>query len=116
MDGCMSEICVKDIMFDMGYMRYVSVEAITYDNNLVVGTSEGWNGLYQPFKTNLANTSGCHQSARRKLCVGDKVRDFIGNVVTIIAIQQNMNLVVMSNDGWNTYRNHVDADSLSVIE
>ncbi len=42
MDGCVDEICVKDITFDTGYLRYVSIEGITYHDDYLVKASEGW--------------------------------------------------------------------------
>lgn len=116
MDGCADEICVKEIIFDVGYLRYASVEGITYNSDYIVESSEGWNGFYQPFKNNVAKTSGCHPSARRKLCVGDKVKDFNGDVMTIIGIHADDKLVLKSNDGWNSYRTFVDESSLSIVE
>ena len=116
MDGCVDEVCVKERLFDVGYLRYVRLRGFTYNSDFVVDTSEGWNGFYQPFKNNLARTSGCHPSARRKICVGDKVQDFTGDVMTIIGIHDGDKLVLRSNDGWNSYKTFVDEESLRVVE
>ena len=116
MDGCLNQICVNDVVFDTGYLRYVTVKGISYDSNLIVESSVGWNGFYQPFKNNLAVTSGCHANARLRLCVGNRVKDFNGNIMTIIGLQGDATLVLRSNDGWNVYRNFVDPNSLHLIK
>jgi hypothetical protein len=115
MDGCVDEVCVKDRMFDVGYLRYVKLRGFTYNSDFVVETSEGWNGFYQPFKNNLARASGCHSSASRKICVGDKVTDFTGDVMTVIGIHDGDKLVLRSNDGWNSYRTFVEENSVRLI-
>lgn len=116
MDGCLNQICVNDVVFDTGYLRYVTVKGISYSSDLIVESLGGWNGFYQPFNNNLAVTSGCHTNPRIRLCVGDRVKDFSGNIMTIIGLHENSKLVLRSNDGWNSYRTFVDPTSLNLIE
>lgn len=115
MDGCHDEFCIKDVSFDVGYLRYVTIEGITYGGDFMVSTAVGWEGFYQPFTNNLAITDGCHPSARRQLCVGDQVKDFSGNLMTIIALHSNYKLVLKSHDGWNSFRTYVDENSVRLI-
>jgi hypothetical protein len=115
MDGCVNEFCVNDRMFDVGYLRYVKLRGFTYNSDFVVDTTEGWNGFYQPFTNNLAKASGCHSSVRQKICVGDKVTDLTGDVMTVIGIHDGNKLVLRSNDGWNSYRTFVEENSVRLI-
>jgi hypothetical protein len=116
MDGCLDKMCVHEVAFDVGYLRYVTIEGITYDGEYIVEASKDWTGYYQPIKNNLAATSGCLPNCLRKLCVGEKVKDFTGNVMTIIGLHSSGELVLKSNDGWDTYRSFVDEDSVSLID
>lgn len=112
MSGCFEDVCVKEKMFDVDYLRNVSVEAISYQGKYIAETAEGWSGYYTPDRKSLAKTTGCLELNGVKLCVGKKVRDLIGNTMTIIGLHQGGELVLVSNDGWNSYRSYVDPSSV----
>ena len=116
MSGCAAEYCVNDRLFDVGYLRFVTVEAVTYSGEYLVETTEGWNGFYRPFKNNLARTQGCHPDGMKKVCVGDKVKNSMGDMMEVIALHPDWKIVLKSTDGWNTYQSYVDVNSISRIE
>lgn len=116
MSGCAEEHCVNDRLFDVGYLRYVTVEALTHNGDYLVEASEGWNGFYKPFKNNLAKTQGCHPDGLKKICVGDKVKNNFGDKMEVIALHPDWKLVLKSTDGWNTYHSYVDVNSISIID
>ncbi len=115
MDGCLEDVCVKDKMFDVDYLRFVSIEGITYQGKFLLESAEGWSGYYMVSRKALAKTSGCSEHLLTKLCVGNLVKDLMGNKLAIIATHLDAKLVLRSIDGWNLYRSYVEPESITMM-
>lgn len=116
-NGCSQGLCTNDSVIDVRYAKYVNIVGISYDEDFVTKSTDGWNTLTSNVRrSDLAETKGCLRNVYPQLCVGNTVIDTFNRYSTIAGIQLNGKVVLRSEDGWNTLTTNVDANRLIVTQ